>query len=487
MSALKTLRRLILAAGEQERCSIRHFLSGFDRRGAPFESKSLALFSLLQTAQNEQFTDTEIEHLVYGARQTAAFNRLVLRLRDKVLEAMSLDLNISRQENYPSHIATRIAIHKALGYAAFLEHRHLYDLAETILYPFLQQAEQNELFGEQILLLHQLGQLSAMRGDTKTQNRLLEQEQRCRSKLNLLGTAAQLDQLLNTGATPEHFTQIEQHHAELVGLETELESIRVKFILYACSATLAMHRNDSPTRLHLLRAQLHLLQKHPHLFTLFQKAKLLVHLSEQAIDNKQFTYALELVNQCRAIGNHFSRLTIRLNRSERYGLLLTNRLQELSTGLQHLSGSTGDQEGLYFRAAGSFLQGDFGQADKVMQKFRWKKLDQLGYGTGARLLFLLNTIDKGLVCKRSNLKQRIAGLLQDPQWMPALSPRGEVSKAILLQLAFFGFEFKHTYQQHRNLFHQLETPTLAWTLASGELIPIEKWFMARMTNQRFVL
>ncbi|MGL5889309.1 MAG: hypothetical protein ACRC3B_05455, partial [Bacteroidia bacterium] len=88
MSATNTLSTLIQALKPNEVTLCKNYLAAFDERGDNYESKSRKLIILL--CSEEKHTEKELQFLLYGKMNVPAFSRLVLRLKEKILEAVTL-------------------------------------------------------------------------------------------------------------------------------------------------------------------------------------------------------------------------------------------------------------------------------------------------------------------------------------------------------------------------------------------------------------
>lgn len=102
MEALNMIREIVFRLSEEEKGTIRLYLRNFNQRGK--NSRSIKLFDILTTAPKRkdepQETREQFEMLLYGKGNPATFGRLLLRLKEKILEALIIDVNINREGAY---------------------------------------------------------------------------------------------------------------------------------------------------------------------------------------------------------------------------------------------------------------------------------------------------------------------------------------------------------------------------------------------------
>ncbi|MEM6804781.1 MAG: hypothetical protein AAF696_25510, partial [Bacteroidota bacterium] len=114
---------------KQELRYLKNFLNAFHSKGS---NKALALIELLE--KNPELSQAEAAEYLYGDPKSKAFIMLKARLTDKILETLSLGINLQNNEEFkedPSAYAV-IRILKQLSAALMLRKRGLGDLAQDI-------------------------------------------------------------------------------------------------------------------------------------------------------------------------------------------------------------------------------------------------------------------------------------------------------------------------------------------------------------------
>ncbi|MBL0256166.1 MAG: hypothetical protein IPQ03_01080 [Bacteroidetes bacterium] len=94
MNSLISLKNLIHKLKKEEVRSLYKFLDFNSERNDPNQLKSKQLVDLI--LDNKDYSTLDLQKTLYGVPNYAAFNKLVNRLYDKVLEVIILDINLNR-------------------------------------------------------------------------------------------------------------------------------------------------------------------------------------------------------------------------------------------------------------------------------------------------------------------------------------------------------------------------------------------------------
>src|SRR5947208_3252351 len=112
MNTLTILRNTLHKLTKKEVNSLLIFLKSYRKNTDEQSLKSIQLVHLL--LHDYKNTSTEIQNLLYGKSNYHAFNKLILRLKEKIYEVLSFDSNLNIPDLYGERNKTIFEIKKRL-------------------------------------------------------------------------------------------------------------------------------------------------------------------------------------------------------------------------------------------------------------------------------------------------------------------------------------------------------------------------------------
>src|SRR5882724_5629645 len=112
MNSLLILRNTLLKLKKKEVSSLVTFLNCYRKDSKDQAIKSIQLVKLL--LGNRKHTSNELQEMLYGKSNYHAFNKLVLRLKEKIYEVMIFDANLIKSDFYGKRNKTFFEIKKKL-------------------------------------------------------------------------------------------------------------------------------------------------------------------------------------------------------------------------------------------------------------------------------------------------------------------------------------------------------------------------------------
>lgn len=476
MSALHSLQKLIstLTGNELELCE--NYLQAFDRRGEKHENKSLKLFRLLSTSSI--YKEQELEYLIYGKRSIAAFSRLTLRLKEKVLQAVMLPVNSQRLKNVSECAEKLSEVRTRLLQTEFLLERNLHEIAEYRLLGICETAEKHEFFPE---LLQAMAYLA--RFTTKEQQRLSRQMQNTRNRWQYELTCQELQLLVPL----EEPAQSEARLEELRRLEQGRGSARSAFLLLEIEAQIAQKSGNLERAVSCRLRQLRLTDKNKPLQDGEKKPLLHFELAGLYFRLLRFEKALAQTQLC---------LPLYATNPEKRRLLLETEAATHFMMNKPIPAAAAIGEALtlqpsskthYLHALVLFLQGKHPEALEVMEQVHWKTADREQFGTAARVFMKLLVIENE---PKGATKQTLRKLVALDKQMPIavhLDAREQLIVDMMQALITSGLDFKRVYREfqgHIGLLRVKDGVT-AWDLDRGELVVFQEWFVAFHLNIKY--
>ncbi|MEM6261440.1 MAG: hypothetical protein AAGI38_02955 [Bacteroidota bacterium] len=151
------IRKLFQTFSRTEKRYLKSYLTAFHTKG---ENKSLELVSLLE--KNPEISQEALSSKLYGSPQSKAFLMLKGRLYDRLLDVLTLSVNLNHQAGRKEDEAgfNTISFFRTFTHALMLRQRGLNEEAEELLLGALKQAEEMKRSDARLLVLSQLRNLS---------------------------------------------------------------------------------------------------------------------------------------------------------------------------------------------------------------------------------------------------------------------------------------------------------------------------------------
>lgn len=189
MNAYDSIRQFVqlLTPAELDYC--RNYLTAFDSRGEKRDNKSFRLLNIMAQSGKHATSEDDAMIFLYGRKNLTAFGRLLRRLRDKLLDALTLEINVVRKPIYSEKVRLRMLMRRRLNHADALIARKQYELAEVILDGIVETAEQYEVFDELLAALRLYHQLYFKIGADESIAKIQQLIINCRRSVSLVETS----------------------------------------------------------------------------------------------------------------------------------------------------------------------------------------------------------------------------------------------------------------------------------------------------------
>jgi hypothetical protein len=483
MSALHSLRKLIRTLTSSELLLCEQYLKTFDHRGEKYESKAVKLFRLFQ--QPDELKEQELEFVIYGKRNVAAFSRLVLRLKEKVLEAVLLPANTQRQQKLSRYHKSLSEVRLRLSQIDFLLEGELTDMALFRLLTVCETASRFEFFAE---LLQAYSYRATL--EIREQTQVRKQMQKARLCWQYAVTCHEF-YLLTLLATP---AETELQLTELRKLEQGNGSARAAFLLLEAEAVIATKKRLLAKAVLLRRKQLRLIEQHPALQDGHKLPEVYLALAELNFRLLRLVQAADCIYAC---------LPLVTNDTVKRRTLL--ELETAVCFLQHntVAAHAAITEALtlqptgkthYLRALVLFQQDEYAQAITVMERINWKAADREGFGTAARVFMQILTIECGSDPEQRSTLRRLKRLDDKMPMAVNLNAREQLIVDLMQALISRKLHFKTVYQEFREHIEQLRAPigkaeesvgVTAWNVDRWELVVFQEWFVCKVIGVKY--
>jgi tetratricopeptide (TPR) repeat protein len=470
MSGIKSLQQLVSTLSNNELHLVTNYLKAFDSRGEKFESKSLKLLHLLSIPKPHK--EHDLEYLLYGRRKVAAFSRLVIRLQDKVIQAVTLPVNSGRAELLSEHRKILSEVRTRLHQTEFLIERGMYAIAEYRLYAVIEKAARFEFFAEQLQALTYLAQVAP-----KQQQRFEKQLRQTRGQWQFEITCNEL-YLLSTLEEPQiTLTRL----AELRSLEQGRMSARAAFLLLETEAQATAKSGHHEQALQCRKKQIRLIEKHPALQNGDKLRESLFAAAGLYFSLLRFPQTIDTVQQClphytaqpekrRALLEVETAAYLLLNKPAPAFAAITEALTLHPTGKTH-----------YIKALVLFQRGMYAEALEAMENVKWRTADREQYGTAARLFWQMLVIESEPRQEQKTILRKLVSLDKKFPIAVHLNEREQLTVDLMQAVIVSGLDFKQIYQQYQPHIEHLRAKqgATAWNPERWELIQVQEWFVCR--------
>jgi tetratricopeptide (TPR) repeat protein len=498
MNTLKIVHEIISRLSEDEKGTIGTYLSLFDQRGKSFSSKSIKLFEMLISSTGKKYTEEELEKMLYDKPNRAAFNRLLLRFKDKLLEALIIDVNINRDGVYSEKSRATVEVRKNITQAQLLQSRGARSLSQLMFEKAIEQSEKYELFEELLLALRLLIDHHNVSYGDKLLNKLLKtyhdydysKNAVLRAEVNYGRVNAGIDFRPGQNAKLDWLKMILE---ETLNDYKKTSSAQVGYYYHYIRAYYFELLGDYRTAGKSLEKILALLNESPAIYTPFRFEGVLLNLANNDIYLREFEQCYEKAEQALPKfkkGSHNYAQGIELMFYAQFYLgeyepaidtLKSLLPEDLSVTTDYRLGKR-----VFLLASAFFASRHFAAANKALNTINPIEDDKEGWNIGIRLLSIMTLIE---LEKFDEAATKIDALRM---FLHSLGKSQEkrIKKIypLLQNIRYNGFDFRATYLKEKDKIESLETDTgaIAWQLKSPEMIAFHQWFRAKALHQKFV-
>ena len=482
------IKNILQTLSKTEKRYVKSYLEAFHGKG---DNKALQLIKLIEN--NPAITQEALATKLYGKPKTKAILMLKSRLLDRILDVLTLSINLDGNAAFKEDPPALEQIHlfKAYTHAMLMRRRGLDNIAEELLQKALKQAETLSLPEGKLLSMIYLRNLSTSAQDVrwtykKALNTAIQQYENDIIGVGFSDEFRVLHSEKSSG-DPEKIAFLREATSELeLRLQKEY-SVRTHY--YYLSMMVATHEltHNLEAGREGLRELLDLVNTQPGLDAPSRKGVPYLRLAGLELRMGQFeagyeagALALSILNPHR--NNYLSASVYYL-----FACIYTDRLDkafETFTALEEtISRKQLTQSGTiikYLESCTFFIKNDFAAANQCLFDIESLLADKQGWNVGMRIYEILITLEMGhydLAASRiENLRKHLG--------------RHEVNERESRIFRFLYLLDKHSYDfaaPHPEMQQILEdlSAKVEWSAISHEVIRFDTWARSKMTHQPF--
>jgi hypothetical protein len=487
---------------KNERVALRNYLTCFESRKKGHKSKSVILLDLLEKYED----DEKVLLLLKKKISSEDARRMVIgRLRDKMLTSLSLDVNLSRSENYDEQAQARANVIQGKLQGGMLLGRGQRKLGYYVLNRSIQQAKHYEFYDDLVDMLSIERQfIKAFTGKDQAFYDLVKEidtYSKCRDSANLAKQYFEeitmrygFKGLSRMPADPKQITFLKERIERLHEEFEKTSSATVGYYYYFLLVEFNQVQNNLVEASDALSKLAQMLENNPAIKRKVRQAS--VHLNLGANDlwlhrfeesRKQFDTSLTYIRENTRNHGVITELLF-------YSLFYAGNLDEAETKFEALVDSKHvDQSDFrkairsYLLACVSFAKGEFRKVNLRLASSHHIGKDKEGWNIGSRVLSIMLAIEREKFDLADTLIVNLRQFIREGVEGADLRLRDTLILSILLELRKKSYDFSEVFEIKENVISKLSEDSYetGWILQKPEMICFHTWFIDKMNERPY--
>lgn len=461
-------------------------------------NKSLKLFRLL--VQRPEITRDETKWLVSRDADNASFRRLVVRLTDKICDAVLLDHAIQRNDSHSKINKIRFELRKKLMQSQIFRARGLTSVTISIYDQIIEKARQYELYNEMVEALSLKQQLLGLTVGAKDFYQIseeLDHFERCRNAV-LRAKDWYYRHYLEVDATGLNNDRVGLLTEAISDLQEEFratESQNVGYILYALKMEYYLAVEEYETSCETGLSLVLLIENNRLLFNDRMLANAYYSLSDSKVYVHNFEEAIYNARKAQHIfvtGSFNYQKALELEILAQY--YLGKDQEEVSELTEELLAMTDRKktpflfsQRTYYKACILFIKGEYRKSFFLLNDTREIEKDKEGWNIGIRILSIMNQVEMLFLDFADAQIESMRKHIQRVKTQSSIRKRDEIILQLLLKLEKHSFNFQKVFDANQDLFEMLnsEQKEYRWEVRTPELIVFQDWFKAKIQEETY--
>ena len=487
MKNFNSLINLINKLGEEEVKSLNKFLKYYNEKNN--NNKSSRLLEII--LNSKEYNLINIQKQLYDKVNWQAYNKLIDRLKDKILEVLLFNSNISREE-YPERIRVIFELKKKLILCDVLSFKGLRDDADLLCRKIIAKADKYELYDIVMNSLIIRQRFVNIRKKEKEVNNIQKGIQIAELKYkSLLNSQIVYNKILNIiSNSPDSIIFINDLKSSIDQIELELKinnSDTVSYYLYFLKTELyQLEEKFEEASISLLKIE-NLLSK-KSVYSENRKGTTLLNISNNNIYLKKYKESIQFAEKAKKYfpNNVYNQALVDENLF--YANFYLNNLDvsaRIIKGLVNLPSANNILFSIskwnYFEAVIDFLNNKFQVSIFKLKSIVEIDKDKEGWNINKRLLIIMSRIElkeyESADLQVNSLEKFIKRSLQKRD----ISLRYIFILRILIKLINSNYNFKLVYENRKKYFQLIASDDInfKWRIKSPELIKFDNWFLSK--------
>jgi hypothetical protein len=497
MHPFQSVRQILSKLTPEEKSAIRTYLGSFIEKGKTANSKSIQLFDILVSDKGQALTDKEVEEIIYRNPNSVTVNKLVVRLREKILEALILDVNMEREGAYEERNRAIAATRKLITQAQILQYRGLREIALYLFNKALSQCKKYEFYEELLTVLRlMIKQQSLDEGEAGIKALLREYNSFDDAKTALL--RAEINHRKIISETDFHnqpklkSERIRRMLDEMSEDYRRTRSAQIGNYYFHIEAQLYQQQRNYKNARKALLCSRRLLDTSQAINTAQNFVGTLMNLADNDLYLTEFERCYETAEQalerCKKAEFNYAQIIELMFYAKYYGgeyQIAANLIFQLTSSENKNAFGFRAGKRNYLLANSYFMMEDFHTAMRYLNLLNPIEADKDGWNIGIKVLLIMTLIELGT---HDDATGKIEALRKYIEHSQLQNHRLKMICQVFLTLSYNGYNFKTAYQKERSCIEMLDEDAgaLQWQIKSSELVIFHKWFFSKVTRQKFI-
>ena len=504
MKALEHLRSIHFMMDKNERVALRNYLTCFESRKKGHKPKSVILLDLL-----EKYEDDEKVLLLLKKKIASedARRMVISRLRDKMLASLSLDVNLTRDENYDEQAQALAAVVLGKLQGRLLIARGQRKTGFYVLDKNIALAKHYELYDDLVDMLSVERQyIKAWKGTDQSfydLHQQIENYSQCRDAANL---AKKYFEEVTMRYGFKGLSRIPTDEAQLNFLRDCIEDLHdsfestssatVGFYYYFLLIEFNQLQNNLVEASDALNMLVQLLENNPSIKRKVRMASVHANLGANELWQHQFEAAKSQFSTSLTYLRENTRNHTVITELLFYSLFYAGELQQAKHALESMIKSKYADQSEFRKAVRSYLLacvafaiGDFKQASRFLIDSQSIGKDKEGWNIGSRVLSIMLAIeqekfdyaDSQVVNLRQFMREGLKGV--------EVRNRDKLILEILIELRKKSYDFLEVQEAKIDALNQLAEDNVdtGWILQTPEMICFHTWFDDKLKEESYTV
>lgn len=494
------LKALIGGMTKGEKSTAKKFLVAFDSNVTKNKNKGAALFRFLMDKPHASIE--KAKKVISANVDDRSFDRQVIRLKEKLLESLLLDINITKPEVYSDWYATRMDLRKKYMQAFAIFSRGLHKESFRLLGKVLEKAEEYELYAEKVEALYFLQQSLGLRNGQKEFNQYndqLEHATLCRDAVVVAEDYYYRHFIFDvdsSGLKNEKVSALTQYISELQEHYERTKSANVGFFLFLLMMEYYRAMDDyESTRqtgfklVDLIEGSkaIYMPRRLANAYGDISAVELYLYDFEAVIKHSKIAQTLD----GDIIYNYLIDLEV-----EFFARFYLNELNNAHDLVEELLEKTDSEETpfnydrrLYLKACVQFCEAKFRDSYMTLQDAREIEGDKEGWNIGIRILNIMNLMELNLFDLVDNQIEALRKHIERYKDRPdrEVRRREELILRLLTKLEKSSYDFAGLAEREAHLIDELDRNDkgIRWEPKTYEMIVFQDWFRAKVNKELY--
>lgn len=492
------LKKLVQSLKPMEVEAAKHFVNAFDSNITKSKNKGLKLLKLL--ISDPKLSRVQAHRRINRAMQTRSFDRLVIRLKDKILESFLLDINLSRSGVYENTSKTLFDSRKKIIEAHIVHARNFTSMSKEMYDKIINTTRSYEMYDEllQVLYLKQegFGTRHGLKEFNKYQKEI-DFYERCRTA-----------QKKAKSYFYQHFIEVDRtglNNENVAALMESISKIQVDYD-YTKSASVGYRLFSLKIEYYFALAEyercvengyklVETIESNMMIFKRLQKGTALINLA----DNELFIFDFQssIKNSIEALSffvegsfNHNVSKEVEFRAKFYFGELdqCVILLQNLSKFIEETDSPYLYGKMIYYKANVLFMQKRYRESYLLLNDTREIEKDKEGWNIGRRILSIMNHIEMSLLDVADSEIESFRKHVSRIRDSHSVRKRDKIILQLLIMLERKSFHFDQVYEANQETFEKLDSAEkdYCWEIKTPEMIVFHRWFKAKALGEEYV-